>query len=107
MNWIIIVVLIVLAFIFLRFRHFKHKVFLVFLILVLLFFYVTASRVLSGYDINLKSVAGTEKAIRVYFTWLGEALGNFKVLTANAIKMDWTAKNKTDETIKVIENKEK
>lgn len=95
MNWIIIAVLIILAFVFLRMKHIKHKVFLVLIIIVLLFFYTTSSKILSEYDINWKSVSGMEKGLKVYFAWMGGIFDNLKVITSNAIKLDWEAKNRT------------
>lgn len=103
MNWIIIAALIIFAFALLRIRHIKHKVFLIALIMILLFFYTTSSQVLSQHDINWKSVSGAEKAIKIYFTWLVGAFDNLKVLTANAVKMDWTAKNRTGNT-RIVED---
>lgn len=96
MNWIIIAALIVLAFAFLRLRHVKHKVFLISFIIILLFLYTTASQVLSNYDIDWKSFSGVEKGAKVYFSWLGGFFDNLKILTANAVKMDWTQKNRTE-----------
>ncbi len=106
MNWVIITVLIALAFFFLRVRHIKHKIFLIVIIVVLLFFYTTSSQVLSKHNIDWKSVSGIEKGLKVYFSWLGGALGNLKVLTANAVKMDWSVENSTN-GIKVVEGKER
>ena len=107
MYWLIIIVLVILAFVFLRMSHQKHKMFLIILILILLFLYTTASRILAERNINWKSVAGIEKATRVYFAWLGGAFSNLKTITANAIKMDWTQKNKTETAVRLIEEQEK
>lgn len=106
MNWIIIGVLVILAFLFLRIRHIKHKFFLIVLLMILLFFYTTGSRVLSEQTINWQSIAGVEKGLKTYFAWLGGIFGNLKSITANAIKMDWVQKNRTEEAIKVLEEKE-
>lgn len=89
------VALIVVVLLFIKFRHFKHRTFAILLILLLVFVYVTSTRVLHQYDLNLKSVAGIEKAVKVYFVWLGGAFDNLKVITGNAMKMDWDIKNKT------------
>jgi len=102
MNWIIIAILVILAFVFLRIRHVKHKIFLIVIIFALLFFYTTGSQILSEQDVDWKSVSGVEQGLRVYFTWVGGAFGNLKVLTTNAIKMDWGIENAT-ENIKTLE----
>jgi len=107
MYWSIVIVLIILAFVFLKMSHAKHRISLIVFILVLLFFYITVSRVFTQYDIDWKSSAGMEKGIKVYFSWLGGAFGNLKTITANAIRMDWSQKNKTDTAVQVIEEKDK
>jgi uncharacterized membrane protein (DUF373 family) len=89
LNWIIIIGLILLAFAFLRVKHLKHKVTAVLLILLILFLYTSFSSVISEKGINLKSSAGIESALRIYFNWLGHAFSNFKSLTGNAVKMEW------------------
>lgn len=106
MNWLIIAVLIILVLVFIKIRYIKHKVFLILFVLILLFFYITSSRILDEYNINWKSVAGIEKATKVYFAWLGGTFNNLKVITANTIKMDWAMKNKTETAVRVIEEKE-
>ena len=103
MNWIIIAALIILAFFFLRVRHMKHKVFLIAIIIVLLFFYTTGSQILAKQNINWKSAGGVEQGLKLYFSWLGSLFDNVKVLTANAVKMDWST-NAT-EGIRVVEKK--
>ena len=105
MYWIIIIALIILAFIFLRMSHQRHRMVLIILILVFLFLYITGSRISKQYDVSWKSVAGIEKGVKIYFSWLGGAFGNIKTITSNVIKMDWNFKNKTQEDVRVIEQK--
>jgi len=95
MYWIIIVVLIVVAFFLLKVYHLKHRITLILVILLLLFFYLSASSVFSKYNVDLKSVSGIERGVKIYFAWLVGAFGNMKDITANAIKMDWKFENKT------------
>lgn len=102
MNWLIVIIFVVLILIFVKMRYLKHKIFVILMIILLLTIYLTASNVLSGYDINWKSVTGVEKAVKVYFVWLGGVFDNLKVMTGNAIKMDWGMKNKTA-TDKIVE----
>ena len=100
-------VLIILAFVFLRMRHARHRISLIVFILALLFFYITISNVFNRYDIDWKSATGIEKGMKVYFSWLGGAFGNLKAITVNAVKMDWSQKNKTDPAVQVIEEENK
>lgn len=94
-TWIVVGILIVIAFIFLRVKHFKHKVIAVVLILLLMFLYVSFTRVVKDEEINLKSAGGIEKAVKLYFVWLGSAFNNLRGLTGHAVKMDWSFKNET------------
>ena len=98
MEWLwiaVVVVLIIIAFSLVKFRHFKYRMFLVFLIIVLLFIYFTASSVLAPYHLNLKTMSGIGTGAKIYFAWLGDAFGNVRTLTSNAVKMDWSLKNST------------
>jgi hypothetical protein len=99
MYWVIILCLAVLAFAFLKMNHARHSLFFVVIILLLLFVYITVSRVVKENNINIKSLEGIEKASRVYFSWLGVFFGNLGEITGNAIKMDWSMKNKTEEVV--------
>ncbi len=96
LSWVLIVVLILLVVMVMKVRHFKHRAFAVIFILLLVFIYITSMNVLSGYDINLKTFTGIEKAVKVYFVWLGGVFDNMKSLTGNAVKLDWGMKNKTE-----------
>jgi len=104
-SWIIIIALIVLAYLCLKVYHFKHRIFFVFVILALLFFYATASKIATKYEINWKSFSGIEEGMKIYFAWLGGAFNNLRSITANAIKMDWTMENRTSEVVKIAEKK--
>jgi hypothetical protein len=73
----------------------KHKVFLIVIIMILLFFYTTGSSILAAQNVNWRSLSGVEKGVKVYFSWLGGVFGNLRVITANAIRMDWASKNVT------------
>ncbi len=92
---ILIVALILVILLVMKARHFKHRFFAVVFILIIIFIYITSTRVLAEYNINWKSVAGIEKAVKVYFVWIGGAFDNLKTLTGNVVKMDWGIKNKT------------
>ena len=105
--WLIVIILVILAFVFLRMNHQRHRMTLILLLIFLVFVYFTASHVFKQYDINWKSVSGIEKGAKVYFAWLGGAFGNLRTLTSNAIKMDWSQKNRTDTAVKIIEKSDK
>ena len=73
----------------LRVKHLKHKltwVLVIFLILVLVAGYFA---VIAGSDANFNSVQGVETGAKLYVGWLVNSFNNVKVLTGNAIAMDW------------------
>ncbi len=104
MSWLIIgIALVILIYFIFRAGHLRHRLFLVLAIFLLVFIYFTASRVLSGHDINWKSVEGISKGTRMYFSWLGSAFSNAKALTKKKKKMDWSPNNTKE--VKVSEKK--
>lgn len=89
MYWIVIAALVILGFVFIKMRHIKHKFYLIVLIFVILFVYISASKVLSDQNLDLKSSSDAGKAVKLYFSWLGSVASNFKNIASNAIKMNW------------------
>ena len=92
MNWVIILIAVVAVFVVskaIHFKHFKHKVCAIALILLLLFIFSTFTAVIKSNSIDLKTASGVISAGKIYFSWLGQAFGNLRVLTGNAIRMDW------------------
>ena len=91
-NWLLIgiaVLAIIVVSKFIHFRHIKHKITAIFLILLLLFLYSTFVTVSKNNAINLKSPSGLLYAGKVYFSWIGHIFGNVRVLTGNAVRMNW------------------
>lgn len=88
-EWIIVILAIAGIVLIAKFSHLKHRFGVILLIVFLLFIYLTFSSVVSNNNINLKTASGLFKGIKLYFSWLGHAFDNLKVLTGNAIKMDW------------------
>ncbi len=93
----IVSVLIIAIWILIEIKRLKHKLFAILLIAIILFTYISFSATIKGQDIDLKTVPGITTAAKLYFSWLGSAFGNMKVLTTNAIKMDWSANNESIE----------
>ncbi len=86
-----------MAFMFLRVKHMKHKIYMIGVIVLLLLVYVTASQVLSTYNLNWKSSQDLITGVKVYFSWVLGVGENFKNIGGNVIKMDWKLKNQTSE----------
>ena len=92
---LIIAVLIIAIWFIIEFKRLRHKMFAIFLIVLILFTYISFSVVLKGANVDFKTSSGVIEAGKLYLVWLGSAFGNMKVLTANAIKMDWKSTNST------------
>ncbi len=100
---IIISLLVIGIWILVEVKRMRHKIFAIFLIALILFTYLSFSAVLKNNDLDFKSVSGMTKATKLYFVWLGSSFGNLKVLTMNAVNMNWSAvpeKNKTNSSEK-------
>lgn len=82
----IIFALILLIWVGTAFKRAKHKLLAFLMIGILLFIYFSATSVFKDQQIDLKSVVGITTAIKVYFTWVGSALGNVQTFTSNIIK---------------------
>ena len=61
--------------------------------LLALFLYISINVVYDKYKIELNSVEGVFTAAKIYTGWLANSFQNLKVLTGNAMKMDWTKTN--------------
>jgi len=95
LTFMIIAVLIIGIWILVELKRLKHKIFAIILIALILFFYTSSTLALRGQGIDLKSADGIIKASKIYFAWLGSAFGNLKIITTNAIKMDWSSNNQS------------
>jgi hypothetical protein len=87
---ILILVLIVAIWLIIEFKRFKHKILAIFLIGLVLFTYFSFSSVIKNENLDLKTASGVKEAGQLYVLWLGNAFKNVKVLTANAIHLDWS-----------------
>lgn len=95
-NWFIIILVIAAVLLIIKamhLRHFKHRVFAVILILLVLFLASTIYLVSDKNEIDMTTANGFYKGIQVYGGWLSHSFQNVKVLTGNAINMDWTSVN--------------
>ncbi len=72
-----------------EFRKVKHQIWAVVVITLLLFAYISFTFVLKDREIDYKSPSGLFQATKVYFFWLGNVFGNFKLITGNAFHMNW------------------
>lgn len=89
MNWILIAAVLVLVVLFFKAHEVRHKVFAMLMIVLVLFFLVTFTQVAVQPGVSFSSFEGITSAGKIYFAWLGQAFGNAKAITGDAVKMDW------------------
>ena len=94
-NWIIILILVVVAVLAIKMNHLKHRSVIIIVVLVALFFYASVTFIAAKNNLTMDSYDGFISTMKVYGGWLANGFQNIKVLTGNAIKMDWTATNAT------------
>ncbi|MEK6898679.1 MAG: hypothetical protein AABW79_01120 [Nanoarchaeota archaeon] len=89
MNWVIIVAILIIVVMFFKAHEVRHKFFALLIIVLLLFFLVTFAQVALIPGVDFDSFDGVVSAGKIYFNWLGYALGNVRFITGNAVKLDW------------------
>ena len=96
LNLVIIglIILIVLIYVLTEVKRMKHKFVSLFLIALILFGFFSFTFVFAGKNLTVNSIADVEKMGNLYFSWLGNLFNNVKIITTNAIHMDWQG-NKT------------
>lgn len=95
---IVVGVLIAAIWVIIEVKRMKHKIFAFLLIGLILFTYLSFTLVLKDKGIDIKKPSGMIEGGKLYLAWLGSMFGNFKTITSNAIKLDWSGENKTIET---------
>ena len=95
---ILVIILVVAIWLIIEFKRFRHKILAVFLILLIVFTYFSFSAVIKGHALDLKTPDGLKEAGKLYLVWLGHAFKNVKVVTSNAISMDWKGNEGVTET---------
>jgi uncharacterized PurR-regulated membrane protein YhhQ (DUF165 family) len=93
---ILVIVLIAAIWLFIEFKRFRHKMLAIFLIVLILFTYFSFSAVIKGKNLDLKTFDGMKEAGKIYVLWLGNIFENVKVVTSNAINMNWKLNQSLD-----------
>jgi ABC-type multidrug transport system permease subunit len=86
---LVVGVLIVAIWIIYGFKKVKHKFLTLFLVMLILFSFLSFSVVFSNGNLSFNSVADLKNAFVIYFSWLGNFFNNIKVISTQAIKLDW------------------
>ncbi len=76
-------------------KRLKHKLGAIFLIVLIVFSYLSFFAVFNSQELDLKSPLGLVDASKIYFSWLGSVFTNLKMLTTNAIHLNWKPDNST------------
>ncbi|MEM4625341.1 MAG: hypothetical protein QXJ28_01040 [Candidatus Pacearchaeota archaeon] len=91
--WLLLIIvvgaLLALMFFVSRARHTKHKLLWILIILIFIFLYIGFVINIYGKNINYNSPEGIKTVVKLYFAWFSHLFNNAKIITTNAIKMDW------------------
>lgn len=93
MNWVIIGLIVVALIVVnkaVHFHHAKSRFFTILLILFVGIFCLSFYSVVQSNSIDLKNPSGIFSAVKIYAIWVGQAFNNLKIITGNAISLDWT-----------------
>jgi len=95
MNWFLMIFIgiIVLIFIFSKILGIKQNIFTFIIVALVLFSFLSLVLAFNGKDISMNSFGDLKDAGAVYFSWLSNAFSNVKIITTEAIKMDWQTNN--------------
>ena len=85
-------------YIFTEIKRLRHKLFAIFVIILLIFTFLSINYVFKNQDVKFDSIPNTIKAIKIYYSWLSIAFSNLKIITGNAIKMNWSMNKTNNET---------
>lgn len=86
---IIVLIAAVAIFFIYRLSSIRGKIGYSLLVLALLFIILTFRAVVNVNSVNLSNPSGLFSGIKAYFIWLGQITNNIRVLTGNAVKMNW------------------
>lgn len=93
--WLFIIAVIVIVFVFMKVASKKQEIavklaFVIFMILILTIGYVFVKT-----DPQLNEPVGIVGFGKTYFLWIGSIFTNLKILSTNAVNLEWEADNET------------
>jgi hypothetical protein len=94
-SWVVIVLLILAGIIIIKVSHLRHKFFVIVLIFLAIFLVTSVYFIYNVHGLDLSSTKGFFSSMKIYGGWLANGFNNMKVITGNAVKMDWSNTNAT------------
>ncbi len=91
----ILVILVAAIWILFGFKKMKHKFLALFLIALILFSFFSFNAAFGGKDVSIKNISDVGKLVKIYFSWLINVFDNLKVITTQAVKMNWQGNKST------------
>jgi 4-amino-4-deoxy-L-arabinose transferase-like glycosyltransferase len=82
-----------LIFTIIKTRHAKDRIIWVIILLTVALFYIGYLMVLSNKNIDYGTMEGIKTAASLYLGWFVNVFDNVKIITTNAIKLDWKGNN--------------
>jgi hypothetical protein len=73
----------------------QHKGIAILLIIFLLLAVFAFNATFSGREVQIRTVSDAVDAVKLYFSWFGMLFENIKLVTTQAIKIEWDTNNTT------------
>ena len=73
----------------------KSKIYFFGILILLTFVIITGAGIVKKNSLDITSFSGIAQFTKLYFVWIGHAIGNMKSLTGNAVNMEWIPTNST------------
>ena len=89
-SWIFIALVVLVVYIIFELMMAKHGIITLVVIIFLILFLLSLVFVFKNRAVDLDSFGGIKNATSVYFDWLALTWNNFRTLTGNAAKTEWT-----------------
>jgi glucan phosphoethanolaminetransferase (alkaline phosphatase superfamily) len=94
----VIALLIVAIWVIYGLKRIRHKFLAIFLIVLVLFSFLSFGFVFGQKKIPMDNISDLGNVVKLYFSWLGGVFGNFRTITADAVKMNWHENNSNKST---------
>ena len=85
---IIATVLVLMVWAVFGFKTTQNKI-ISFLLIGLIIFSFVSFNMAVGENVSISNFSDLKNVGKIYFSWLGNAVNNIKIITAQAIKLDW------------------
>ncbi len=93
--WLLIGIIIAIVFVVMKIASKKQEIMVKLVLVIFMILMMTFGYVYVKADAPLNSFDGFVDFGKYYFSWFGSVFENIKILTTNAVNLEWEAENET------------